>query len=205
VITVTFNDHGFLERLPVLLSRVRNPSVLMARLGRATANNLKAHFRTKDKTPNRLGGKRTHYWRQVADSVQNPQVAEGGRTVSVSINHASIAQKLIGGEIRAKRVSFLTIPVSPDAHGRTALTFETETGLKLFFLKVGQGKTGNAVLATDRGLGIQIEYILTKSVNQDPDPTALPNMEALSVTLLSLAEKHLAQELAKATGKGGGA
>lgn len=202
MITVTFNDHGFHNRLPVLFAHLRNPSVLMARLGRATANDLKSHFRTKNRTPNHLGGKRTNFWRQVADSVQNPQVSEGGHTVNVAINHPAIAQKLIGGEIRAKRVSFLTIPVSPEAYGRTTRTFEAETGLKLIFLKVGKGKTGNAVLATARGTGLQIEYVLKKSVNQAADPTALPDMQALSVKLLALADKHVEQELAKATGKG---
>ncbi|MFO1461878.1 MAG: hypothetical protein U1G08_21060, partial [Verrucomicrobiota bacterium] len=96
---------------------------------------------------------------------------------------------------------FLTIPVAPEAYGRTARTFEAETGLKLFFLKVGIGAGKSAVLATHRGGGVQVEYVLRSSVNQAPDPTALPDPEVMSSALLKRAEGYVARKLAEATGK----
>ncbi|MCW5556615.1 MAG: hypothetical protein KIT22_02035 [Verrucomicrobiae bacterium] len=113
MITITYNDHGFGKRLGALVRQIERPEALLAVLGRDAANQLRSHFRGKDRTPNQLGGKRTHFWRQVADSVQAPRLTNGGHAVVVSITHPAIAQKLKGGRIRAKRVSFLTIPVSP--------------------------------------------------------------------------------------------
>lgn len=209
VITITFDDHGFGKRLPVLLQQLQRPSALLAVLGRDAANQYRAHFRMKNRTPNKLGGKRTNFWRGVADSVQAPRLEGGGTAVVISIPHPSIAQKVKGGIIRPKRVKFLTIPVSPEAYGRTARsrnggpgTFEAETGLKLVFLKVGDH---NAVLATHRGGGMQVEYILTASVNQDPDPTALPDPELVAARLLQRAEGYVERKLAEAAGKQGAA
>lgn len=203
MITIAYNDHGFSERLPRLLAQLAEPTALLAILGREAGNRLRSHFRQKDRTePNKLGGNRTHFWRQVTDSVQAPRIAGNKRSVIVSITHPAIAQKVMGGTIRPKRVKFLTIPVAPEAYGRTARTFEAETGLKLFLLKVGAGKK-TTVLATARGGGIQIEYVLRSSVKQSPDPTALPNPETMSAALLKRAEGYVARKLAEATGKAG--
>ncbi|MBN8245886.1 MAG: hypothetical protein J0L84_00420 [Verrucomicrobia bacterium] len=200
MITVTFNDHGFGQRLPILLRQLQRPAALLAVLGRDAANQYRTHFRMKNRTPNKLGGKRTNFWRQVADSVQAPRLENGDQAVVISINHPAIAQKVMGGVIKPKRVKFLTIPVSPEAHGRTARTFEHETGLKLVFLKVGDR---NAVLATHRGGGMQIEYVLTASVKQAPDPTAVPDPDVVAGKLLVRAEGYVARILAQATGKRG--
>ena len=200
MITIRYNDHGFSDRLPRLLAQLAEPTALLAILGREAGNRLRSHFRQKDRTePNKLGGARTHFWRQVTDSVQSPRIASNKTSVVVSVTHPAIAQKVMGGTIRPKRVKFLTIPVAPEAHGRTTRTFEAETGLKLFLLKVGTGKK-SAVLATARGGGIQIEYVLRSSVTQSPDPTALPNPEAMSAALLKRAEGYVARKLAEAMG-----
>lgn len=82
--------------------------------------------------------------------------------MSVSITHPAFAQKLFGGPIVAKRAKSLTIPVEERAYGRTASTFEHETGLKLFFLKTGKSAFANAVLATQEKGGLTVEYVLKK-------------------------------------------
>ncbi|MFO1461257.1 MAG: hypothetical protein U1G08_17875 [Verrucomicrobiota bacterium] len=203
MIAIRYNDHGFGERLPRLLAQLAEPTALLAILGREAGNRLRSHFRQKDRTePNKLGGQRTHFWRQVTDSVQAPRIAGNKQSVVVSITHPAIAQKVLGGVIRPKRVKFLTIPVAPEAYGRTARTFEAETGLKLFLLKVGTGKK-SAVLATARGGGIQVEYLLRSSVKQSPDPAALPDPETMSLALLKRADGYVARKLAEATGKAG--
>lgn len=179
MIAVSINDPGVRLKIRDLLTQAKRPRAVLAAMGREGQQQLKRHFRGKDRTEsNRLGGKRTHFWRQVADSVQAPMV-QGDTSVTISVNHPAIAQKVLGGTIRAKRAKMLTIPVSPEAYGRTASTFEHETGLKLIFLKAGN----NALLATRRSQdskALQIEYILTPSVEQAPDPTALPDMKPAS-------------------------
>src|SRR5919109_58136 len=127
-----------------LLAQARRPAGILAVAGRAVANLLKKHYRGRDRAEaNKLGGPRTHFWLEVSRSVQAPVVV-GQTSVTVSISHPVIAQKIYGGTIRAKRSSLLTIPVTPEAYGRTAATFERETNLKLIFLKQGS----NAILAS---------------------------------------------------------
>lgn len=179
MIAVSINDPGVRQEIRNLLAQAKRPRAVLAAMGREGQQRLKRHFRGKDRTePNRLGGRRTHFWRQVVDSVQAPML-HGDTSVTISINHPAIAQKVFGGTIRAKRAKLLTIPVSPEAYGRTAATFEHETGLQLIFLREGN----NALLATRRSKGstaLQIEYLLTPSVNQAPDPTALPDLKPSS-------------------------
>ena len=72
MITVSVIDQASPE-LRALSARVSNPIPGLKVAGRAVANLLRAHYRRKDQTePNKLGGRRTHYWRAVAHSVHNP-------------------------------------------------------------------------------------------------------------------------------------
>jgi len=202
MITVRVDDHGFGRRLPILLAKLQRPAALLAVLGRDANNQLKTHFRHKDRTePNKLGGNRQHFWRAVTDSVHAPRVSAKGDTVLIAITHPAIAQKVFGGLIRPKRVKYLTIPVSPEAYGRTARTFEAEEGVKLVALRVGKGAGRTLVLASLRGGGIQVEYLLRSSVKQAPDADALPDIGAMSAALLRRAEHYVARILAQATGQ----
>lgn len=199
MISVTISDHGTQARLAELSARLERPVGLARVLGREGRNRLVAHFRRKDREePNRLGGERQHFWLQVARATQSPVEAADGSLVTITVNHPAIAQKIFGGTIRAKRTRFLTIPVSPEAYGRTASTFERETGLKLFLLKVGPSKS--PVLAAARGGGIQVEYLLRRSVKQSPDPTALPDEGDFNAALLGRAESYVARITAEANG-----
>lgn len=206
MITVTLTDAGTTARLEALAHQVGQPAALAAVVGREGVNRLKAHFRAKHRQePNRLNpGRRQNFWLQVAQSVSAPVIATGGTTVTISISDPRFAQKVFGGTITAKRAGALTIPVSPDAYGRTTKTFEAETGLKLFLLRPG-GKGGNrfrnAVLASARGGGLQVEFVLKLAVNQDKDATALPDEVALQAALILRAEAWAARRAAEANGQ----
>lgn len=168
--------------------------------GREVGNALKKHFRNKDKTDaNRLSERRSHFWLAVSRTVQNPYVL--GNTVTVTVNHPAIAQKVFGGTIRAKAAGALTIPVEERAYGRTAATFEAETGLKLFLIRSGQGAFQNAVLAVkdNNAKGFTVEYVLTKSVNQKADTEALPPKTQLEAAILLRAQKTLDRQMAEET------
>lgn len=162
--------------LLALAKRASNPTGGLMVAGRAIVNLLKKHYRGKKQSePNKLGGKRTNYWRGVADSVNKPKPTAPD-TVSVSISHPTINQKIFGGTITAKRSKYLTIPIHADAHGRTAGTLERNLAVKLFVL-VSNGK---AMLAGTNKDGKTIAYyLLKKSVKQRPDPTALPPREEM--------------------------
>jgi hypothetical protein len=204
--TITLNDHGTVVRFQQLGAQLANPAALTKVVGREARNQLVTHFRRKHRSDvNRLNpARRQNFWLQVAQSVSQPLLSTGGLTVTISIADPRFAQKVFGGTITAKRTKNLSLPVSPDAYGRTTKTFEAETGLKLFLLQVGgKKKSGfsNAMLATARGGGIQVEYLLTPSVTQDADPTALPNEAEFSAALVNRAEKHVARKTAEANGQ----
>lgn len=192
MITVKIDSSNARAYLGNILAQARRPAGIMAAAGRAGANLLKKHFRIRDREPNKLGGPRTHFWAAVGQSVQAPVVSDSGATVTISINHPAFAQKVFGGEIRAKRASLLTIPVTPESYGRTAATFEKETGLKLIFLRQGN----NAILASRaEGQGLTVQYVLVPSVHQEADPNALPPEKDIEEAVVSAADKALQRQL----------
>lgn len=187
MIAFTFKADGTLQRIQSLRKKAKNPRAMMLFGGRAINNRLKKHFRDKNRSnPNKLGGKRENFWLKVGQSVQVPVVNSAGTIVEIDINDPRFAQKVFGGEIRAKRVKNLALPLEPEAYGRSPKTFEAETGIKLVFIK----QRDNALLAqVKEGGALQIEYLLTPKVNQQADPTALPSEKDLTDTFVGAAEK----------------
>lgn len=198
MITVQVSNAAFNKQFGQLLSQTKNPTGMLMVVGRELANTLKEHFRKKEQQePNKLSPRREHFWLQVGRSVQNPEQT-GYNSVSVTISDPRFAQKVFGGTITAKRAGALTIPVSERAYGRTASTFERETGLKLILIKTGGSKSNgfeNAVLAAKVNGGLEVEYLLTKSVTQQPDPTALPDENEIKRRAIERAQKYLDREL----------
>lgn len=198
MIQINYDRERFTSDLQGILDRTQRPEVMLMICGRELANQLKTHFRKKEREePNKLSPRREHFWLQVARSVNSP-VQTGANQVSVTVSDPRYAQKVFGGKIEAKKAGALTIPVEEKAYGRTASTFEQETGLKLFLLKVGGTKTNgleNAVLATKVNGGVQVEYVLTRSVNQKADPTAVPPQEQMEKAILERAQSVLERQL----------
>jgi hypothetical protein len=202
VIGVKVNSEKFTSKMGRVISEARNPRAVMAGVGREGANQLRAHFRKKDQTDiNRLApDRREHFWRQVMNAVNAPVVSADGKTVTILINHPAIAQKIFGGDITAKRVRNLAIPEEPEAYGRSPRVFEQETGTKLIFIKQRE----NIFLAQAiAGGGLQVEYLLTPKVHQEPDPTALPPEDEFEAALIDRAEKILQRQLNPEASSGG--
>lgn len=175
------------------------PGQLTMPAGRAVQNELKRHYRENQALPVKHAGDKRNYWLEVMRSVQNPTEGAGGRTVTVSVTHPTIRQKLLGGTIFAKRAKALTIPVSAAAYeaGRAA-TLEHELGKKLVALMHGE----SGVLATigDQGQ-VDVHYVLRKSVNQKPEPRAIPSVATLTRIALDTMRERLARLVRRAQGK----
>lgn len=203
--SIVYEDRGMRVRFAELGRQLDRPEALSRVVGREADNRLKAHFRAKDRNePNHLNpARRQHPWLAVGKSVSAPVISSGGVEIRITISDPRFAQKVFGGRITRKRAGALTIPVSPDAYARDTKSFEHETGRKLFRIRYG-GKGGNrftaAVLASRRGGGIQVEYVLKPFVIQKPDPTALPERNAFQAALLHRAERYVARKAAEAAG-----
>lgn len=165
------------DRTKRLLERFRDqlahPADMMAESATRVERKLRGHFSERDNKGNKLGGRRTHFWADIANSVAIGEVTDTQATIE--IGDARFGQKLRGGTIVAKTARMLTIPVDPEAHGRRASVFERETGLKLIFIRQTAGR-GSAILATRvaNSPTLHARYVLKRSVTQQPDPQALP-------------------------------
>ena len=200
-LTFRFEDAAFRRRLNEIVGKTKRPEGMMRVAGRELGNQLKKHFRRRDEdSPNHLSERRSHFWLEIGRSVNDPQL-ESPTMVSVSISDPRFAQKLFGGTIRAKEADALTIPVEERAYDRRADTFERETGLKLFIVKIGGTKANNlenAVLAVSDPASpnhITVEYLLTKSVDQKADTEALPEKAKLESAIIARCQKALDREL----------
>ena len=173
---------------------IASDHALLRILGRRGANDLKKHFRSRNSTPNKLGGRRSNFWLQVASSVQSPVIA-GTSSVRIDITHPAYAQKLYGGTITAKRAKFLTIPVHPQAYGRTAAVFERETGIELFRPQTSEGVLVRLLMGIGPDGGLTVYYVLKRSVTQKADPNAFPNRETFADGLTEEARKYTLRKL----------
>jgi hypothetical protein len=124
---ITNINSGIRVKLPNIEALKLDPDTITDVLtvgARATSNYLKKFYREKDsKEPNKLGGRRTHFWnRQIGGNVQMP-VTEGGKVI-VGIDSAILPHKVKGGTIKAKRVKYLTIPMIAEAYAKPARSFD---------------------------------------------------------------------------------
>lgn len=164
--TLTLASDTITPQLRTLAKQAKHPRAVMAAAARGVTNLFKRHLRHLDRTrPNQLGGARTHFWNEMAGTVNIASMTD--LSASVSISHPSAAHKHTGGEIRAKRAKMLTIPIAPEAHGRRASTLEAELGIKLFILN-----TGAQLFLYGQSPGGQPKayYALKSRVTQEPDP-----------------------------------
>ena len=196
MILIKVDDRQFQANLGRISQLIKEPIRIFKVGGREIANQLKAHFRRKDRE-GKAKPRRQHLWLEIARTVQQPTVLPGKKGVRVSVNHPLLAHKVHGGRIVAKRVKALTIPLSDEAYGRTTDTFERETGKKLFLLR--KGSTGQGFLAAAEGEGIKVHYLLRKCVDQKADQTALPAESKLRSAALNAMNRHFDRLVKKET------
>lgn len=164
-----------------LLEKTRSPLAAMKVLGRATTNLYRAHFRDLHaKHPNKLGGKRTRFWLDVAKSVSLVEATE--KQVKIGIGHPAIAQKVYGGTIKARRVKNLAIPLTAKAYGIGPREFKDP----LHFIRSGSKK----YLSDKQGVP---QYLLTPSVTQKPQQDALPSQAAVVSVVYDTLQEHFSQ------------
>lgn len=197
--TVHIESGSLRNALQSLGRQIGRPKVVMQAAARAVQRMLVQHFRQKDATPNKLGGKRTHWWAAVARATQVASVTDDQAVISIS--EPGMALKVAGGTIVPKEAKMLSIPIHPLAHGRRAGTVEQVTGIKIWVAKMGstlflaqtigdgtRDEKGRFVSAADGADKIRLLYVLKKSARVPPDPTALPDRGELEAEALRAAE-----------------
>jgi len=198
---ITVEKSGSLDGAAKFEERVNSVGMSTA-IGRGAQQYLLAFFGEFDGSrPNRLGGKRTHYFARVAKSTSYE--AKPGE-VTVSVNEVGIRQRIKGGPIEAQRSKYLTIPAIAEAYGRRASEFNNlvvaygkkgpyalqeaqATNIKFG----GKRKDGTRGVKSER-VGGRVFYWLVPRVVQDPDPTLEPNEADLWEAGQLAAEEYMA-------------
>ena len=171
---------------PRMVSKVRGRLDLRRWMREGVANlvrYLRGYYDRKDEAePNRfvregLGIRRTHFWKSVGSAVGEPVIR--GDSVSVTIKHPHIAQKVKGGPIYPVEARALTIPTHPDAYARTAAEVEATLGINLFIRTTALGDAFLMGRVKGRKGGLFRYFLLKRAVFQRPTPGAVPGRTAI--------------------------
>lgn len=170
--------------------------------GLAIADLAKVHLLKLNRArPNKLGGQRTNFWAQAANSIQPPSITEGG-TVLVKIPHPGLAQRYYGGEIKPANASRLTIPAQSKYYARRAREFPNLRYAR--FARSGAEALIEAAPAAQnphkarfqkassvKPMNDRIAFWLRKQVSQQPDPSVLPPRAEVEAAARSAIQNHI--------------
>lgn len=168
------------------LNLVLNRRYVNAAVQRGAVNVIRKKFYSLNSTrPNKMGGKRTNTWAQLARSTNGRDVGDG---VMISINHVAARQLYEGGTITPKTGKYLTIPYRPLAYGKRAREFDN---LEFAIAEITiEGRKVTMPVLEDKGTK-EVYYSLAKKVNQKGDKTILPTEEELLQAVSIEVEKAL--------------
>ena len=200
-----------------VVARGLAPERLGPVIGRSAVGVWRGHlFGLNRNRPNVLGGRRTGFYAQAARSA-NFRVETDG-SVIVSVNSVGIAQRYFGGTIRPKPgKKFLTIPVAPEAYGKTAREFgrlvlvfgqngrpialaTPVSNVTKFTKKRGSQERVGKSLGQRAGT---ILFRLVTSVTQSPDATVLPPGAEFDAKIAADLDAYTARLLERAGQNGG--
>lgn len=175
-----------LEDIAALLSG-EDPGLREAAAAGA-AEHLRGHLEKRNDTPNKLGGKRTNYWNDVAASTFHEVK---GSDMVIGVDHVGAALHYFGGTIEPKRAKLLTIPASPAAHGKRAGEFENLAPV-FFNRNKPAAKTVGALIRDDAPEGeFDVMFWLSTSADIPEDKTVLPPENDLTRAIIRAAEDAL--------------
>jgi hypothetical protein len=156
-------------KLQRIIRHVQRPRVLMQAVGRRVEGGLHGYFLERNQQPNKQGWWKSNWWnREVKRNTAYQGASDTEATVSIASRQ--FLQRLRGGRITGN--PFLALPLTEQAKRKGSPGEWTSKGDgQLTFIR---SKTGVAYLFPGDGKGHGASYLLVRSVNQKPDPHALP-------------------------------
>jgi hypothetical protein len=214
---VTVNAGGGF--VPEALMEQLKPSVLNKIAGQAVTQLVIKHLTGYDRGhPNKLGGKRTHFIRDMARNT-NLRKADDSEAI-VSISHIGARLRILGGTVLpGKGTSFisgkptraLTIPANAEAYGSGAKKFADKlsavyfnparghlVGMLLERLKPKGERRGKAKNAKPR-----VMFWLVDQATIKPNPGLLPPTEEMQRVSIEAQRKLVMRLMKSRAGKGG--
>jgi len=186
-------------------------------LSERLAEDLQDHFRGKNQKPNRLGGPRTNFWADVANSTTVGSVSDSSGEVVIGGDPGQrVRIHIFGGTIVPKAAGALTIPLIAEAHGLRVREYSQRFRKRLFTIpgrnvlfersdgggsesiinrETGRGRTRSGRATTVRLRArqeLRAVYALSKGVTIQADPTALPTPDVMLQGLTEETNDYLA-------------
>lgn len=170
------------------LARVREamePSAVAKVAGLGAHEVVRNHLLAANRDrPNRLGGRRTEFYRRAANLTSFTSDATGA-IVSIG-GPRGIAQRFFGGTVVPKNSKYLTVPAIAAAHGKRARDFRG-----LVFMR-NKGKETARLVDPQTGA---VYYWLVKRVTQQPDRTVLPADEEIVGNIRNRLDRRVARAI----------
>lgn len=175
-IEVTIDEGSLDAKLAAMDDFLLDPARLAFSAGQAVKEYVQLYheeFHTGWRGGHYLSGPVSGRWEtEIAADWQSP-IQLDANTILIENTNPTLAHKITGGTITPVNASALTIPLVGEAKGIRAAEYEEFTGNKLFHPK------GKNILAIKAGEELVPIYALRSSVNQEPWPGAMPEVEAI--------------------------
>ncbi len=184
------------SRIQTLIDKLGDRTEAHRALGEVATTVIAKHFGRLDAERDRY----TRFYEEAAKGTLLGNVDAQGATVE--IHKLGIAQRYFGGPIDPKNHTYLTIPAAEESFGKTVETVSQETELAVVFgyggvpraLKEAEQTTSER---TGRTLkkpkpGGKVLFWLVKHVDQDADPTVLPEPSDINTAAIEMLGRYFA-------------
>ena len=203
------------------LDSLKNPAGLLAAVGGAVRREIQQHLRglAQDggyhRTAAELGAPPTGVYK---DAANGATVEVSGNTATITVHDERAAHRYYGGIIAPRNAKALTIPAQGFAYGKTQADFGGRLSLGYAPNKWGRWQACLKLLETTRGdrasavrrwkrtramLGVGLGvvngpeitpvmfWLVNHAIEQDPDPTVMPDDETLRSVAGDAANEYL--------------
>lgn len=172
-------------------AELQRPEALLLPVARQGANLLRRHYRKLEmNAPNKLGGPRQHWWRQVGESVHNP-VLVSPSMASIEITQPGVALRLHGGTVNAKPGKALAVPINRMSYGIWARDWGSQHPDRPLFKIKGPRGVYLAAKAGEGSSRLLVLYKLLRQVEIPPDSRVLPPAQEFQASLATYAAQRL--------------
>jgi hypothetical protein len=153
-----------------------SPQRFSAAVGPACMKLMQQNYRRQ--APTKSGGKSTGFW---ADAARSTTWIPDGAGVILTTTKIGVRQQYYGGTIYPVNRKFLTVPIDPDAHGKTAADFPDAfliiTRKGAFICEHVNQFTPTGKQKKNAGPVLKFLFKLVASVDQAANPGVLPTDE----------------------------
>jgi len=137
---------------------------------------------------NKRGWPSTGFW---GEAERKTTARFDDEAATISINKIGVRQRYHGGPILPVNTRALTIPISRESYGKTASDFPDA-----FLLKTeDKAFIAQRIPATRAKSALQFLFLLSKGVDQKPDPSVIPDDETLTQDAMDAVSRAVEEAL----------